>query len=108
MKTPEPRVKHAMDFKDEDEKKSFYSHWNDFINNILLNENPENKSRDELSKMYWISFQAKCWDWEKHCFIPEEKAPPQEPVWRFQTGANGSKFEIYDEALNQWIETKRK
>jgi hypothetical protein len=108
MNIPEHRVKHAMDFKNEDEEKSFYSHWNAFINNIFLNENPENKSKDELSKKYWISFQAKCWDWEKHCYIPDEKTPLKEPVWRFQTGASGSKFEIYDEVAKQWIESKRK
>jgi hypothetical protein len=102
------RIIRAMVFQDKDQEADFFKCWQSHLQGIFLNHNPENLSKEELSKIYWTPFQIKHWDWEKHVYKPfVEEAPPQIP-WKISLNCEtGFKHEIYDEERREWIKVKR-
>jgi len=66
------KIVHSMVFKNNDEKLSFESHYNSFINEKLQHDT-QNRTREQMEELYFNTFALKMWDWEKHCPIDRKK-----------------------------------
>ena len=67
------KITRSMYFNSNDEITSFENYFNEFINDIYVNDNPLNQTKEELEERFFTSFCLKMWDWEKHCKIPKER-----------------------------------
>lgn len=101
------RVIRSMVFQDKDQEANFYKYWESHLQDIFLNHNPDNLSKEELAEIHWTRYQNCHWCWDNHVYKPFEKgAPPRIPFKISLNCETGFKHDIFDEEKREWIKIK--
>lgn len=101
-------IKSNERFSNDRERAKYNSAFSSYINKILVYENPNNLTVKELEQLYHVRFASCNWDWEKHCFIPDEPEPLPTQMWKVNLEVEGkSKHEVWCNNTRNWIEVKK-